>query len=192
MNMRTNKGIAPMIMAAVFALIIVAAGVLAYVVVVPMMDTSVTDPYDGDLDITIAEANALDRGAAVTSSSDSYAFYPSKGIALDAASEDDFGSGNALIVGTEETITVEPSDLGTFWIYADAGTDFWVDPDRTKADNAGIVAYAEIDVDDDGRDEYVFEVDISGTKEKLTVPSRTYTMVLLADDDAITLSLIHI
>ena len=189
--MRNNKGIISPIYAvlALVAIVVIIVGGIA--VLAPEMldigDTATTDPYDGDIDITIAEANALDRGAAVTSTSDSYAFYSSRGIALSAATEDDFGSGNALVVGTEETITLEPDDLGTFWIYADSGTDFWVDPDRTKADNSGIVAYEEIDVDADGRDEYVFEVDVSAVKEKLTVPSRTYTMVLLADDDAITI-----
>ena len=188
MKMRTNKGIAPLVAVGVIVCIVVAALGGIYFLAPDLLDSSdgVTTPYDGDIDVTIAEANALDRGASVTSTSDSYKFYPSRGIAIDDATESDFGSGNILIVGTEETITVEPEDLGTWWLYVDSGTDFWVDPDRTKADNAGIVDYAEIDVDDDTRDEYVFEVDVSGIREKLTTSSRTYTLVLLADDDAVT------
>lgn len=183
--MKANKGISNIIAGVILiALVITVSVAVAWLAGLGPFDTTgdVTEPYDGDIAVTITESNLLVRGAAVTTTSDKYSFYPSGGLALEDADESYFVAGEDFTVGTENTITIAPIDAGTWWLYTDPGTDWWIDPDATKGANAEIVGYERIDVDDDGRDEYVFEVDVSATKEKLTTPSRTYKMVLVEED----------
>ena len=190
--MRTNKGITPIIGALVLIAIVVCVSFVVVVVTNPDLlslgGEDVTTPYDGDLKVTITESNFLDRGAAVTTTSDKYSFYSSGGDALSSATSADFIAGKDFTVGTEKTVSIAPADLGKFWIYADPGTDFFLNPDATKEANVAIVAYERIDVDDDNNDEYVFEVDESSTKEKLTTPTREYTMVLCEEDSSLALN----
>ena len=183
--MKSSKGISTIVAALILVAIVVVAslGIGIWTGAIPLdFGDGAAVPYDGQLAVTITEANLLVRGASVTTTSDKYSFYPSGGAALEDASVDDFLGGEDFVVGTEKTINIEPEDLGTWWLYADPGTDWFMDAAATKAANSEIVGYEKIDVDDDGRDEYVFEVDVSGTKEKLTTPSRTLKMVLIEED----------
>ena len=181
--MRSNKGIAPLLAVGLIAVIVVAC-VAAYFAVDYLSVAETATVFDGDIGVTIAESNLLDRDASVTTTSDSYQWFSSAGAALELATDSDFIGGKTFTVGTEKTVTIYPEDLGTFWLYADPGTDFFMSPASTKNANSEIVSYERIDVDDDNNDEYVFEVDVSATKDKLTEPSREYSMVLVEEDTA--------
>jgi len=183
--MSSRKGISTIIVAAI--LIVALIGVSTFVCWVagvgPFSVSDIDVPYDGELTVTIRECNTLDLTASVSTTGDYYAFFPSGGTAVDSATEDDFRNPEQFVVGTAENINIEVEDEGIWWLYAYAG-DFFVDADETLDENSGITDYAEVDANGDELLDYVFEVNVAGLDaNKLTVPSRSYT-IFVADVDA--------
>jgi len=143
--------------------------------------------FYGSITLTVAESNLLDPSSTPSTTSDSYIVYHSRGKALTEVTASDFIGGVTYVVGTGADFDVSPEDEGTILLYADAGTDFFLDYQATKTNNIGVSECRTLDVDGDHRDEYVFSIDVSDYVAD-PKPTKQINMIVVEEDTTITLS----
>jgi len=146
-------------------------------------------PFAGTISLTVQEDNYLSRGTAVTSTSDSYVAYHSKGKALADATKEDFVSGITFTVGTAKDVSVETVDLGHLWFKAYTGTDYFLHVEGTIEANPVIMTADGskfLDLDNDNRLEVVFDVDLS---REIADPKQSKDIVVMCVQEDTSLAL---
>jgi hypothetical protein len=179
--------------AALIAIIFMALG--AYYFYTQIRITPITpsdEVFYGTISVTIGEDNYLDRGASVSTTSDSYIAYHTGGKSLDDAVESDFVGGNAskFTVGTAKDVTIDRIDKGHFWLKAYTGTDYYLHIESTLNANSRIKDYKFVDVDNDNRLEVVFDVDVSdiAPPNPNIKPALDITLMVIQEDTSVSLN----
>jgi len=184
-----KKAISPWIAVLIIA-IVVFASVGTYFFYTQILTVSKEEEegvFYGSITLTVAESNLLDPSSTPSTTSDSYIVYHSRGKALTEVTASDFIGGVTYVVGTGADFDVSPEDEGTILLYADAGTDFFLDYQATKTNNIGVSECRTLDVDGDHRDEYVFSIDVSDYVAD-PKPTKQINMIVVEEDTTITLS----
>jgi hypothetical protein len=165
--MRNGKAGVSTLVAVALIVIIIAGVVFIYVSWqgLQIQQQATTQVFYGTVSVTVEEDNYLDRGASVTTASDSYIAYHTRGKTLDQATEDDFLGGNSITSGTADDVAINPEDNGHFWLKAYVGTSHYLHIQATLDANPRLVGYKYVDVDNDNRLEVVFDVDVSDIAE---------------------------
>jgi len=140
--------------------------------------------FYGSITLTVAESNLLDPSSTPSTTSDSYIVYHSRGLSLSEVSASDFIGGVTYVVGTGADFDVSPEDEGTIFLYADAGTDFFLDHQATMDNNIGVESCRTLDADGDNRDEYVFSIDVSDYNAD-PKPTKQLNMIVVEEDTSI-------
>lgn len=189
--LRNRKGISTVI--AIAAIVLIIFGCVGTYYMYRMLQVSederVTEVFYGTVTITVGESNALDSSASVSTTSDSYVAYHTKGQSLSEATKSDFIGGSTFTVGTAKDISIEKEDEGKLWVKAYTGTDYFLHLADTIEANPRIKsdAYKFIDVDNDNRLEVVFEIDLSDISEPLPVtkPTMDLTIMVIQEDTSV-------
>ena len=107
-----RKGISTILGTLVMIAILLGIGIFVYTQWQQLQVTEriSAEVFYGTISVTISEDNYLDRGASVSTTSDSYIAYHTNDKSLDETVEDDFIGGASFTVGTAKDIAIDPDD----------------------------------------------------------------------------------
>lgn len=180
--MRSNKGVSTVLVALALIAIIVACIVFVYISLKPA-PLEVAEPYYGTLSLTIGELSKFDRST-VSTTTPTYEVFHTGGKSLDDMAESDFTGPTSGSLPSAQDLSINPEDLGYFFLRAYGGSAHFVDVEATKSANPRVTEDRYIDVNNDNKLDVVFAVyvgDMGDPGQAQKVPL-DFNVLLCADD----------